>query len=352
MSQSKVELPGAHGLYALIPRGRNSRGVGFPIGLLFSEDPVRGFGQMPGDGSDGLLMAFAPSDAFVEATDVAARPPAAIEADRVGGFDERPLEIVVDVGAGRSEASLAAAGVDARRGACVGRELLGGGEPRTGADFKRDHDGERKPDPGEGQEQLNGGRWFAHGLDLVFEPTHRTVQALDLLEQLAGGVRRAWRQEIEALPQQSAASRPEEIAHLQVVEAVLRQGGVNAILESRALPDEYHPGPRQVALVAQLAWGDPDCWECAGALELIEPSDVELIGLVDLSHHQFRLTGVDQFGHAARGLDLVDDPIPIANGLDRHRGAALTALEKLLERPALVRDALFADELAVGPGHG
>jgi hypothetical protein len=71
--------------------------------------------------------------------------------------------------------------------------------------------------------QLNGGRWFEHGLDLVFEPAHRTVQALNLLEQLAGGVRRAWRREIEALPQQSAASRPEEIAHLQVVEAVLRR---------------------------------------------------------------------------------------------------------------------------------
>src|SRR5215470_11085859 len=94
--------------------------------------------------------------------------------------------------------------------------------------------------------------------------------------------------------------------------------------------------------------GDPDRWECAGALELIEPSDVELIGLVDLSHHQFRLTGVDQFGHAARGLDFVDDPIPIANGLDRHRGAGLTSVEKLLECPALMCDPLFTEDAAIG----
>jgi hypothetical protein len=60
---------------------------------------------------------------------------------------------------------------------------------------------------------------------------------------------------------------------------------------------------------------------------------------------------VHEPGDATGGLDLVDDPIPIAHGLDRHRGAALTALEELLERPALVRDALFADELAVRPGH-
>jgi len=86
-------------------------------------------------------------------------------------------------------------------------------------------------------------------------------------------------------------------------------------------------------------------------LELIEPSDVELIGLVDLSHHQFRLTGVDQFGHAARGLDFVDDPIPIANGLDRHRGAGLTSVEKLLERPALMCDPLFTEDAAIGLDH-
>jgi hypothetical protein len=86
-------------------------------------------------------------------------------------------------------------------------------------------------------------------------------------------------------------------------------------------------------------------------LELIEPADVELIGLVDLAHHEFGLASVDEPGDATGGLDLVDDPIPIANRLDRHRGTPLTSLEKLLERPALVRGALFADELAVRPGH-
>src|SRR6266571_4138708 len=88
MSQSKVELPGAHGLSALIPRRRNGHCVRFPIGLLFSEDPVGRCGEMSGHGADGLLMALAPGDALVEATDVAARRAAAIEADGVGRFDE------------------------------------------------------------------------------------------------------------------------------------------------------------------------------------------------------------------------------------------------------------------------
>src|SRR5262245_4405324 len=120
MSQSKVELPGAHGLSALIPRRRNGGGLRVPIGLLFREDPVRRFGQMSGHGADGFLVALAPGDALVEATDVAARRAAAIEADGVCRFDEPPLEVAIDVGAGRPKAGLPAAGVDARRGARVG----------------------------------------------------------------------------------------------------------------------------------------------------------------------------------------------------------------------------------------
>ena len=58
-----------------------------------------------------------------------------------------------------------------------------------------------------------------------------------------------------------------------------------------------------------------------------------------------------EFGDAAGGLDLVDDPIPIADGLDRHRGARLTAVEKLPERSALMCDPLFTDETAILPDH-
>src|SRR4029453_6936953 len=175
---------------------------------------------MAGDGPDRLLVAFAPGDALVEASDVALRRPAAIEADGVGGFNEGPLEVAVDVGAGRTEA--------------------------------------RVP---------------------------------------------------------------------------LGQGRVTAILELRALPHEHHPRPRQVALVAQLARRNPDRRERAGALELIEPRDLELIGLIDLAHHEFGLAGVHEPGDATGGLDLVDDPIPITNGLDRHRGAPPTALAEPLEPP-------------------
>ncbi len=68
---------------------------------------------MPGHGTDGLGVAFAPGDALIETTDVTVGGAPAPDADRVGRFDEGPLEVVVDVGAEPSEAGLPAAGVDA-----------------------------------------------------------------------------------------------------------------------------------------------------------------------------------------------------------------------------------------------
>jgi len=151
MSQSKVELPGAHGLSALIPRRRNGRCVRVAIGLLFSEDPVRRFGQMASHGADGFLVTLAAGDALVEATDVTARRAGAIEADGIRRFAEGPLEVAIDVRAGWPESGLPAARVDARRGTRVGGELLGGGESRNAADLERDHDGEHEPDTGQGR---------------------------------------------------------------------------------------------------------------------------------------------------------------------------------------------------------
>src|SRR5882724_4923628 len=217
MSQSKVELPGAlMGYPRLSPVDETVVVLWFPIELLFREDPVRRFGQMAGDGPDSLLVAFAPGDALVEASDVAVRRPAAIEADGVRGFNEGPLEVAVDVGAGRTEARLSTAGVDARRRARIGGQLLGGGEACDVADLEGDHHGEREPHARQGQQALNRRGWLEHGPEPLLELTHLVVQPLDLLEQVLGGVRRTGGQELEALPQEGAAPSAEEVADLEV----------------------------------------------------------------------------------------------------------------------------------------
>jgi hypothetical protein len=159
------------------------------------------------------------------------------------------------------------------------------------------------------------------------------------------------RQEGEALPQEFTIPRPEDVADLMVVQRVLRQGGVNSILELGALPDEHHPCAREITLVSQFARRNPYGRERAVPLQAIETSHVEPISLVDLSHHQLRLARVHELGDATRGLDLVDHPIPVADGLHCDRRAAFTPREKLLKRPARVLDPFFSHQLAVGPGH-
>jgi hypothetical protein len=78
---------------------------------------------------------------------------------------------------------------EAQRGAEVGRQFLGGGESRDVAHLKRDQDCEDEPHAGHGHEELNLRGHLEHGAHPLLEPAH-------------------------------------------------------------ALPDEHHPGPREVALVA------------------------------------------------------------------------------------------------------
>jgi hypothetical protein len=127
-----------------------------------------------------------------------------------------------------------------------------------------------------------------------------------------------------------------------VVQRVLRQGGVNPILKLGALPDKHHPCAREITLVPQFARRNPHGRERAVPLQAIETSNVEPIGLVDLSHHQLRLASVHELGDAPRGRDLIDNPIPVADGLHCDRRAAVTPREKLLQRPAHVLDPLFS----------
>src|SRR5262249_25641642 len=144
-----------------------------------------------------------------------------------------------------------------------------------------------------------------NGLHFVLERAHLTVKTFDLLEKVLSRVGGTRRKELETLAEEGTAAHAEEIAHFEIVEGVLREGGVNAILELRALPDEDHSGAGKVALVAQLAGRNPDGRQSAVALELVETTDVELIGLVDLSHHQFCLASVHELRHTTGRLDLV-----------------------------------------------
>jgi hypothetical protein len=79
------------------------------------------------------------------------------------------------------------------------------------------------------------------------------------------------RQELEALPQDRAAARAQEIAHLELVERVLGRGCVDAIVESRALVDKDHASPRQSRWSRSPRGGIHTTGSVAIALQLVEP---------------------------------------------------------------------------------
>src|SRR6266480_1141793 len=198
----------------LSPVDETAGALGFPIGLLFAEHPIRRFGEMPGHGSDRLRVALPPGNALIETTHVAVARAPAVETDCVRGFDERPLEVAVDIGSRRSETGLPSARVNARCGTRIGSQLLGAGKPRDIAHLKGDYDGEREPHARQGQEPLNRRCRLEGGLNPLFERTHLAAQLLDLPEQLLAGVRRVRREELKSLPQKRAAPDAEKIAHL------------------------------------------------------------------------------------------------------------------------------------------
>ena len=128
---------------------------------------------------------------------------------------------------------------------------------------------------------------------------------------------------------------------------VLGQGGVDPILEPGALPGEDHARAREIPLIPERAGRDPHGGERPGALEPVQPARVQLVGLGPHAEHELRLARMDQLRDLAGCFDLVHDPVPVADGLDRHRRAPLAGVQELLQGAPDVVDPALVPALAV-----
>jgi len=140
MSQSTASFEELRGRARLSPVDDTADALGFPIDLLFAEHPIRRFGEMPSHGLDRLRAALPPARRSLEATHVAVGPAPAMQTDRVRRFDERPLEVAINIRPRRSEPALPAARAHARRGPRIGRPPLGARKPRDIAHIEGNHD--------------------------------------------------------------------------------------------------------------------------------------------------------------------------------------------------------------------
>jgi len=82
------------------------------IGFALEQHPIAGLGQMAGDSDDGAAVAFVGREALIEQADMSFLLRAQMSG-AVGGFDEGPLEITVDVAADAAVVGVSARGDDA-----------------------------------------------------------------------------------------------------------------------------------------------------------------------------------------------------------------------------------------------
>ena len=127
---------------------------------------------------------------------------------------------------------------------------------------------------------------------------------------------------------------------------------MDAVLEAGALAGQDPAGAGEIPLVPQRAGRDPHRGERPAPLQPVQPPRVELIGLVHPAEHELRLARMDQLRDLAGGFDLVHDPVPGADGLDRHRRAALAGGQELLQGAPDVVDPALVPACAVLGLHG
>src|SRR3990172_12890512 len=279
---------------------------------------------MASHGADGDGVALSPADLVVYPRDVLGSPGGVVPVadDDVGGLNESPLEVLVGGFAHVPEVGLAAAGVHGRHDAGIGGELACGAKAIDGADLALDHDGQDVPNSGKALQQLDGGGKSNPLSDALFELSDLVLQGIESLELLSNTTPRFRRKPRKSRLQPSPACANEDVAVFTGRDAVLGQGSVDAVLQGGAELGEGHAGAVELTFIADLSGGQPDSGETVEVEERGQALGVELVGLVDIAHHQLGLGGVRQERNAAGGLDLDSDPVPVPDTLQGDRRAS------------------------------
>jgi len=127
---------------------------------------------------------------------------------------------------------------------------------------------------------------------------------------------------------------------------------MHTVLQCGAYSGECHAGAGQLALISKVTWRDPDAGQFAEMLQGGKAFCIQLVGLMDIAHHDFGFAGMGQEGHTLGGLDLVDDPIPVADALEGDGSSGRELGEERADRPRLMVDSHLFDEPSVMIEHG
>ena len=123
---------------------------------------------------------------------------------------------------------------------------------------------------------------------------------------------------------------------------------MDAILDGCTQCGKGHASTGKFTLVTQGSGGQPHGGQAADSKEGSQSVRVELVGLVDVAHHELGLGGVCQQREATCGFDLVCDPVPIADALKSDGSSTRQLGEKGRNGSGGVIDANSIEHLATG----
>ena len=312
------------------------------------EHIVSGFGQMAGDGADGFSMPFSVSDSHIKLSEMAILPAFMIETDAIGRFDKSPLEVVVDVGAEAAEPGFASAGMDTGCGSGIGGQMFRGWEPADLADFHADDDTKDETHTGDRHQELNVWSAFQGLAHMFFDVIDLFLDESQLIHELTDGVTGVSGELIQLSVQGWPISGSEDIADLRHGESIFGQGGVDSVFEADPAFSQDHASAWQFPFVAQISRRNPHGGKCTISLQEIHSASVELVGLVNVAHHEFGSSGVDQLRKHAGRFDFVDDPVPVADGFHSDGRSGFPLSEKVTDGSLPVFNPAFVQEFSFG----
>lgn len=217
-------------------------------------------GEISCYGADRDLVALALASAFVDLDHVLGLPRRMVPLtdNDVGGFNERPLEVVIGLLDHPSVVDLPTAGLDLGDEASVASEARGRREAIDGADFPINDDGQDLRRAWDRLDQLDGGGHLHPFQDTGLEAKDLLLHLIQQFELLPHAALRLWGEALQEIQELRPPFGSVDVALGVEGERVLGQGGVHPVLQHGADLGEGHAGPGELALIAGLSRGDPD----------------------------------------------------------------------------------------------
>src|SRR5512145_327876 len=326
-----------------------------PIGLSFLKYPKTSFREMARHRHLRLAVTSACFDPWVKLADMIVATTLAIKYRAVGRLHKGPLQINIDVAAHRPVTEFAAAGVLARHQAAVARQLLGTAEALNGSDLGPNHYCQDLAHPRQSLEQGGLGTWSKNLCHFGFDRFEILSQVIQLIEYGFKGPLGMGRKLTDEFHDDLMAALAKGIGCPLHHISVLAQSGMHAVLKLGSLPAQHHTGARELASITDRRRRDPHRRQRPCSLQPVQPFGIQLVALVNHAHHQLSQPRVNQLRLSSSSLNLINHPIPVPHGLQRHGRSYTPSMNKVLNVPMRVRQPTLVQPFYLGilyPGPG